>query len=204
MSQEKMRFLSYICPSCRQSVIVQRSVFSLAAAPTEITCPCGKSHVSVEFLSDRVHLEVPCLFCGRGHTVSCSSKAFLEERALAFSCAASRLDCCYVGEKELVYSATRRLEQAADKLEGETEQRGTFLDELVMHEILSELKEIGQRDGISCTCGSKDWRMKVGYSAVEISCCDCGAQTRIAAAASEDIADLCCSYTLKIGRSGGR
>ena len=37
MSQEKTRFLSYICPRCRQSVIVEKDVFALAASPTTRT-----------------------------------------------------------------------------------------------------------------------------------------------------------------------
>ena len=43
MVQETKRFLSYICPRCMQSVIVERDLFSLAAAPAHIKCPCGKS-----------------------------------------------------------------------------------------------------------------------------------------------------------------
>ena len=112
MSQEKTRFLSYICPRCRQSVIVEKDVFALAASPTRIQCPCGHSELDVEFLPQRVRLKVPCLYCGREHLVSCSSTAFLREKALAFSCAQSGLDCCYVGEEGPVYAATARLEQA--------------------------------------------------------------------------------------------
>ena len=93
MVQETKRFLSYICPHCAQSVIVERDLFSLAAAPARIKCPCGKSELGVEFKPNRVQLTVPCLFCGREHTVSCSSQAFIREKALAFSCAASGLDC---------------------------------------------------------------------------------------------------------------
>ena len=36
MVQETTRFLSYICPECRQSVIVKRDLFTLAAAPQKI------------------------------------------------------------------------------------------------------------------------------------------------------------------------
>lgn len=54
MSQEKTRFLSYICPRCRQSVIVEKDVFALAASPTRIQCPCGHSELDVEFLPQRV------------------------------------------------------------------------------------------------------------------------------------------------------
>ena len=115
MQQDTKRYLSYICPRCRQSVIVERDLFSLAASTAHIKCPCGKSELTVDFQPNRVHLTVPCLFCGREHQVSCSTHAFVRERALAFSCAASGLDCCYVGEEGPVYAATARLEQAADK-----------------------------------------------------------------------------------------
>lgn len=198
MVQETKRFLSYICPSCLQSVIVERDLFSLAAAPAHIKCPCGKSELRVEFLPNRVQLEVPCLFCGREHAVSCSSHAFLREKALAFSCAASGLDCCYVGEEGPVYAATARLEQAVDKLGAETAKDGAFLDEIVMEEVLSELRDIAARDGISCTCGSRRWTFQVNFSSVDVICQDCGAQIRLPAATADDIDDLCCKNTILI------
>ena len=114
-------------------------MFALAAAPSRIKCPCGKSELTIDFQPDQVHMTVPCVFCGTDHRVSCPSRAFAERRALAFSCGASGLDCCYVGEEGPVYAATARLEQALDKLEGQKEEgRGTFLDPVVMEEVLSE------------------------------------------------------------------
>jgi hypothetical protein len=201
MLPESKRYISYICPHCRQSVIVAKDVFALAAAPTHIKCPCGKSELRVDFMGAHVSLEVPCLFCGRTHTVSCSSDAFLRQKALAFSCAVSGLDCCYVGEEGPVYAATARLEQAVDKLEEQKSQengKGTFLDEIVMQEVLSELKDIAQRGGISCACGSKQWGMKVNYSSVDLMCAQCGAEMRIPAATADDIDDICCKNTILI------
>lgn len=198
MRQDETRFLSYLCPKCRQSVIAERDLFTLAAAPVRIKCPCGKSELRVEFMPNRVQLSVPCLYCGEDHRVSCSSHAFVRERALAFSCAASGLDCCYVGEEGPVYAATARLERAVDKMGEETAEKGMFLDEIVMHEVLSEIKEIAGRGGISCTCGSKAWNFALHYSCVELSCADCGAQMRIPAATADDIDDICCKTTLLI------
>ena len=198
MVQETKRFLSYICPHCRQSVIVERDLFSLAASTAHIKCPCGRSELTVEFLPTRVRLTVPCLFCGRDHTVSCSAHAFVREKALAFSCSASGLDCCYVGEEGPVYAATARLEQAVDKLEEEGQRQGSFLDELVMQEVLSEIKDIAQRGGISCACGSKEWTFQVNYSSVDLICRQCGAQMRIPAATADDIDDICCKTNLVI------
>ena len=199
MVQDTKRFIAYICPHCRQSVIVEKDLFSLAASTAHIQCPCGKSEVTVDFLPNRVQMKVPCLFCGREHTVSCSSRAFIREKALAFSCAASGLDCCYVGEEGPVYAATARLGQAVDKLTEEAGgERGAFLDEIVMHEVLSEIRDIAARGGISCACGSKDWTFQVNYSSVDLICAQCGAQMRIPAATADDIDDICCKSTILI------
>ena len=198
MEQEIKRTLAYICPSCHQSVIVERSVFQLAASANELPCPCGKSALRVEMMGDRVKLTVPCLFCQTEHTVTCSAKAFLHEKALAFSCGASGLDCCYVGEEGPVFAAVRRPEEAVDKLEQDAGEKGAFLDELVMHEVLSELKDIAARGGISCACGSKRWKMQVNYSSIDLFCADCGAAMRIPAATASDIDDICCKNTIVI------
>lgn len=198
MMEEGKRTIAYLCPECRQTVIVDRTVFQLAAAPAELTCPCGKSAVKTEMMGEQFRLTVPCLFCGREHTVICPTHAFLHKKCLAFSCAASGLDCCYVGEEDEVFAAARRLEEAVDKVNGEAEERGTFLDEIIMHEVLSEVKEIAQRGGISCTCGSKRWNLKVNYSSVDLICADCGGVLRLPAATDSDLEDVCCKYTLQI------
>ena len=197
MPQRTKRFLAYLCPRCRQSVIVEKDLFALAAGPVRIQCPCGKSELKIDMMGPRVDLLVPCAFCGREHAVSCPSDAFLYRKALAFSCSASGLDCCYVGEEGPVYAATARLEQAVDKLDAQGE-KGVFLDEIVMHEVLSELKDIAARGGISCACGSKQWSMRVNYSSVDLVCAQCGAQLRIPAATADDIDDICCKQTLRI------
>ena len=173
MVEEPKRTIAYLCPSCRQSVVVEKTVFSLAAAPSAIPCPCGKAALKTEIIGDRVKLTVPCLFCEKEHTVSCSTHAFLHEKTLAFSCAASGLDCCYVGE-------------------------GTFIDDVIMHEVLSEIRDIAQRGGISCACGSKEWKLQVNFSSVDLFCARCGAALRIPAATADDLEDICCKPSLLI------
>ncbi len=203
MVEEVKRTLAYICPACRQPVAIERSAFQLAASANELPCPCGKSALRVELMGDRARLSVPCLFCGRDHSVACSARAFLREKVLAFSCAQSGLDCCYVGEEGPVLAALRRLEEAVDKLEEEAGEKRAFLDELVMHEVLSELKEIAQRDGISCTCGSHRWKLQVNYSSIDLFCGECGAAMRIPAATASDIDDICCKTKLVIRSAEG-
>lgn len=203
MVEEAKRTIAYLCPACHQAVVAEKTVFSLAAAPGKIPCPCGKSALKTEIVGDRVKLTVPCLFCEKEHTVTCSTHAFLHEKALAFACAASGLDCCYVGEEGPVFAAMERLEEAVDQLEAAAGEKGTFLDEIIMHEILSELRDIAQRGGISCTCGSKEWRLQVNFSSVDLICGHCGRALRIPAATADDLEDLCCKNTLLIkGKEG--
>ena len=203
MVEEAKRTIAYLCPACHQAVVAEKTVFSLAAAPGKIPCPCGKSALKTEIVGDRVKLTVPCLFCEKEHTVTCSTHAFLHEKALAFACAASGLDCCYVGEEGPVFAAMERLEEAVDKLEAAAGEKGTCLDEIIMHEILSELRDIAQRGGISCTCGSKEWRLQVNFSSVDLICGHCGRALRIPAATADDLEDLCCKNTLLIkGKEG--
>lgn len=198
MMNEAKRSIAFICPSCRQPVILERSAFQLAAADNRLECPCGHSKLQIEMMGDKVRITVPCLFCDQDHTVTCSTKSFLHEKTLAFSCASSGLDCCYVGEEEPVFAAARRLEETVDVLETEAAQSGMFLNDVVMEEILAELRDIAQRDGISCTCGCREWKMKINYSSVELFCADCDAALRIPAATMSDIDDICCKPTITI------
>ena len=76
------------------------------------------------------------------------------------------------------------------------------MDEIIMQEVLSEIKDIAQRNGISCTCGSHSWKMRLNYSSVDIICAQCGAALRLPAATEDDLADICCKTSLTIRREG--
>ncbi len=199
MSEVK-RTIGYICPVCGKAVVVERTAFQLTASDSVLPCPCGKSELTITQMGDRCELTVPCLFCARDHRVSCSNEALLHQRLLALSCSASGLACCYIGEEGPVFQAMEKLEGAVDKLrlDDEMDSRGVFLDQVVMEEVLSEVKDIAGRGGISCGCGSKEYGVKVGYSSVDLVCARCGATLRLPAATTEDLDDLCARYTLTI------
>ncbi len=196
MNQDTPRYIGYICPSCRQSVIIKRSLFGLAAAPGRFRCPCGKSELLVDFQPRQVQLSVPCLYCGRNHAVSCPTMDFISKKGLAFTCAGSGMTCCAVGEEAPVRRAVRAMEESADKLSADASQRGEFLDGTVMEEVLGEIRDIAARGGISCTCGSKNWTFRVNYSSVDLLCRECGAEMRIPAATADDIDSICCQTKL--------
>lgn len=198
MIEDTKRSIGFICPVCRQPVVLERSVFQLAAAGSRLDCPCGKASIDVALMGDQVRLTVPCLFCEGSHTVACSTTAFLQEKCLAFSCASSGMDCCYVGQEGPVFAAMERLEETLDVLEAQAGAQGTFLNDLVMEEMLEELRDIGQRGGVACTCGCKDWKLKINYSSIELFCAQCGGALKLPAATLSDLEDLCCKPTLTI------
>ena len=194
------RYIGYICPVCGQSVISRRTAFQLTAGNSSIPCPCGKSELNFAQKGDRCEVTVPCLFCARDHTAVCANDALLHQKLLALSCPASGLGCCYIGEEDEVFQAVAKLELAVDKLrmDDQTESRGAFLDEVVMGEILSELRDIAARGGVKCGCGCTDYGVKVAYAAVDVVCAQCGAALRLPAATPDDLADLCARYTITI------
>lgn len=193
------RTFAYICPECKQLVVVQRSAFSIAAGDCDIPCLCGKSTLTIQNLGSMYHLSVPCVACGRNHEVSCPQEALLRRKALSLTCKATGFDSCVIGEEQAVYEAAQRMELTADELPENTENgKEGFLNELVMQEVLSELKEIASRDGVSCSCGSKRWSLDVRYASIVLRCGDCGGVLKIPAGTAGDIDNICCQYTLTI------
>ena len=56
MIEDAKRSIAFLCPVCRKPVIVERTVFQLAAAGSRLPCPCGQSAVEVALLGDQVRL----------------------------------------------------------------------------------------------------------------------------------------------------
>ena len=197
---EESRTVGYICPVCGQPVIARRTAFQLCAGSSALPCPCGKSELRFDQLGDRCGIAVPCLLCAKDHTAVCSNDALLRRKLLALSCPASGLGVCFLGEEAPVFRAMERLEQAVDKLrlDEQSDRRGAFLNEAVMGEVLSELRDIAGRKGVSCGCGSTDYGVRVGFSSVDVVCARCGAVLRLPAATHDDLDALCARYTVTI------
>mgnify|MGYP000544982422 FL=1 len=93
----------------------------------------------------------------------------------------------------------RELVILAEKEKQQQEEPEAFADNVIMYEILSELKDIAARPGgITCACGSTRCGMEIRRSAVDLVCRDCGARLRIPAATDRDLDDLCCHMKLVI------
>lgn len=197
---EEKRAIGYICPECGKPVYGERTLFALSAAAAGLVCACGRSELTAEPCGEQYRVTVPCGICGGEHRAEAPAAQVLHGPGVGLACPQSRQLCCYIGDVYRVQRAMRELEIAVGK---QKENGGdAFADSTIMYEVLSELRDIAARDGISCTCGARGCSMEVCGSAVDLVCGSCGGRLRIPAATDEDLDRLCCQYVLTI--RGGR
>ncbi|WP_295580628.1 hypothetical protein [uncultured Oscillibacter sp.] len=193
---EEMRTFGYLCPKCGKPVMGSRSVFALEASDAEIACSCGESVLRTDFDGRNYRIYVPCGLCGETHMALCGPDRVLRG-ATALGCAATKQFCCFIGPEGTVEKNLRELSVLAEKEKQQGEAPEAFVDNVIMYEVLSELKEIAARpDGITCACGSKRYGMEIRRAAVDLICRDCGAKLRVPAATDRDLDDLCCHMRL--------
>lgn len=198
---EEMRTFGYICPKCGKPVMAARSVFALEASNAEIECPCGESALRAEFDGEKYRIYVPCGICGETHMAECPADRVVRGPGLALGCAKTKQFCCFIGDEGTVEKNLRELEILVEKEKQQDGQENpeAFADNVIMYEVLSELKEIAAREnGITCGCGSREYGMEIRRSCVDLICRRCGARLRIPAATDSDLDDLCCHMTLTI------
>ena len=140
---------------------------------------------------------MPCGICGGEHRAEVPAEKILQGGGVGLACPVKRQLCCYIGDIYRVESALRELEIALEKKK-DREEDGAFLDSVIMYEVLSELRDIAARGGITCGCGAAGCSMEVHGDAVDLICPACGGRLRVGAATDEDLDRLCCQYTLTI------
>ena len=195
---DKTRYFGYLCPECGKAVMHQRSQFALMAAAADMECECGKSALKVETDGSKFRLWVPCGLCGGEHQAEVPVESILEGRGIGLACPKTRQLCCYIGEEEQVRSSLEGLAIRAEKEKDMKENPEAFTDNVIMYEVLSELKDIAARGGISCSCGSKKFQIQVGRASVDLICPECGGRLRLPAATDEDLDQLCSRMKLEI------
>ncbi|MBR5471801.1 MAG: hypothetical protein IKU81_06780 [Oscillibacter sp.] len=196
---EEMRTFGYLCPKCGKTVMAARSIFALAASNAVVECDCGESRLHVAFDGEKYLITVPCGICGGEHTAVCPPERILQG-ATALGCSETKQFCCFIGDEGTVEKHLRELAIVAEKeKQQQDEGEEAFVDNVIMYEVLSELKDIASRPhGITCSCGSDAYGMEIRRSAVDLICRTCGAKLRIPAATDRDLDDLCCHLKLVI------
>ena len=194
--KEKMRSIGYLCPRCGKPVMQQRSRFALAASGAIVQCERGKSELQIDFDGEKFRISVPCGVCGGHHQAECSADAVLHGRGIGLACPEKQEICCYIGGEQQVRRAMEGLALRVAKEKASPDE--AFTDNVIMYEVLSELKDIAARGGITCACGSHEYTMQVRRGAVDLTCTKCGGRLRLPAATDSDLDDLCCRMTLTI------
>ena len=198
---EEKRAIGYICSECGKPVYGERTLFALSAAASGLVCACGRSELTAEPCGDQYRVTVPCGVCGGEHRAEVPAGKILQGEGVGLACPEKRQLCCYIGDIYRVESALRELAIALEKKK-DREEDGAFLDSVIMYEVLSELKDIAARGGISCTCGGRGCSLEVHGDAVDLICPACGGRLRVGAATDEDLDRLCCQVTLTIRGRG--
>lgn len=193
---EQMRAFGYICPDCGRAVYGERTQFALCAAASGLVCDCGRSELTAQPAERDYRITVPCGVCGGEHRAEVPPESVLEGSGVGLACPETRQLCCYIGERDRVERSLAELERTLEKKKDR--EADTFVDDVVMYEVLSELKDIAARDGISCACGSKGCSLDIHGGAVDLVCPACGGRLRVPAATDNDLDRLCCQYTLTI------
>ena len=193
---EQTRTFGYICPSCGKAVLADRTRFALSAAAVGVVCDCGHSELTAEPAARTYRITVPCGVCGGEHRAEVAPGSLLEGPGVALACPETKQLCCYIGERDRVERSLSELERTLEKKKDR--EADTFVDDVVMYEVLSELKDIAARDGISCACGSRGCSLDIHGGAVDLVCPACGGRLRVPAATDNDLDRLCCQYTLTI------
>lgn len=193
---EQARTFGYICPSCGKAVLADRTQFALAAAAIGVVCDCGRSELTAEPLGEKYRVTVPCGVCGGEHRAEVPARSMLEGPGIGLACPDTRQLCCYIGERDRVERSLAELERTLEKKK--EREADTFVDDVIMYEVLSELRDISARGGVSCACGAKGCSLEVHGGAVDLVCPACGGRLRLPAATGEDLDRLCCQYTLTI------
>ena len=193
---EQMRALGYLCPECGGIVYGERSHFAMSAAAVGLVCDCGRSELTAQPDGPSYRLTVPCGLCGGEHRAQAAAERLLEGEGVALACPKTRQLCCYIGQPQRVERALRQLALTVEKTREDRD--GAFVDSVIMYEVLSELRDIAARGGVSCACGASGCAMEIQGGAGDLVCRQCGARLRLPAATDEDLDRLCCQYTLTI------
>lgn len=193
---EEMRSFGYICPACGKAVLHSRSVFALNAAAARMECECGKEALTAETDGLRFRASGALRRVRRAPPGGVRRRRGAARPGIGLACPVKQELCCYIGEETQVRKAMEGLALRVAKEKAGPDE--AFTDNVIMYEVLSELKDIAARGGIACACGSHEYTMQVRRGAVDLTCAKCGGRLRLPAATDSDLDDLCCRMTLTI------
>ena len=200
---EETRSFGYVCPKCGKAVVARRSKFALCGGGgTDRNAQVAGSAALEVQTAACASAVVPCGLCGGVQSGGVQRSGAAGGPWHRPGLPGDEAAVLYAGEEGQVMARTEELAIRVDK--ERSEQREAFTDNVIMYEVLSELKDMAGRGGVRCTCGSRDYGIRIHRDAVDLTCRACGGRLRLPAATDEDLDQLCCRMTLEIpGRKDG-
>ena len=202
----KHNHIAYRCPGCGYAIFGLVTPFTMAQGGVKLKCQCGESELTMQFTQDKkVHLTVPCLFCGQPHHYTVSQSLFLEKDLFLLSCPYTNMDIAFVGKKENVDEAlshsAAELEQLFAQLgQDEGEEVGqsalNVLPDAQIYDIIRFLiTDLSEEGEISCPCESGHYECEVAPHGIRVFCPECGADHLFRAESVADAQEfLHCSH----------
>lgn len=217
--ESKENAVTYRCPVCGGHVLSMMGVFKLSGDLIKLKCACGGSEMTITRQgSDKIKLELPCLFCEDRHSYLIDRKQFFSQTAFSLTCRMTGLETCCIGDESAVRDYTEAQDEklqailrdcgyesledylmrtAAARLLPEEEEEDEE-DEVLIDEgeviaaadfILSELSEEGR---LHCGCeeGEGDYAYAYQDGVLQIFCRTCSAETEIAMRTGADLRAL--------------
>ena len=185
----KHTHIAYRCPGCGYTIFGLVTPFTMSQNMLRLKCQCGESELGMQFTKDKkVHLTVPCLFCGQPHHYTVSQGLFLERDLFVLGCPYTNMDIAFVGKKEQVDEALQmsqaELEQLFAQLgqdEDEQEPGTPILPDAQVYDILRfVVKELEADGAIHCPCGDGVYEAELREDGISVYCTECGASRLIA------------------------
>lgn len=180
----KHTHIAYRCPGCGYTIFGLVTPFTMSQNMLKLKCQCGESELGMQFTQDKkVHLTVPCLFCGQPHRYTVSQSLFLERDLFVLGCPYTNMDIAFIGKKEQVDEALQmsqaELEQLFAQLgqdEDGEEHLSPMLPDAQVYDILRFVVKELEADGkINCPCGTGPYEMDMSEDGVRVYCSECGA-----------------------------
>ena len=180
----KHTHIAYRCPGCGYTIFGLVTPFTMSQNMLRLKCQCGESELGMQFTKDKkVHLTVPCLFCGQPHHYTVSQGLFLDRDLFVLGCPYTNMDIAFIGKKEQVDEALQmsqaELEQLFAQLGQEEDEENAnipILPDAQVYDILRFVVKELEADGkINCPCQTGPFELDMSEDGVRVYCCECGA-----------------------------
>ncbi len=187
------------CPVCNENILTDFTPFEINYDCRAVCDVCNKSFATIKKgRNDKYLLTVECYICEESHTYEISQRALWKSDLFAFGCHTSGIDICYLGNKNKVKNALKRLDDTLDEMT--SDMAGDIIPEMsdVMKEGLAIIDNIAINNRINCPCGKCELTLRLCRTGVTITCTNCGASEFVKIENQEDIRNFKLRKSIKL------